>query len=84
MRSKPSARCRALIEELSAYLEGELSASRRRAIERHIEDCTCCGTMASRLRTVMALCRAERGQPMPRAVRARAAARLRRMLAEKG
>lgn len=82
MRSKPSARCRALVEELSAYLEGEISASRRRAIERHIASCTCCGAMTSRLRTVMAIYRNERGRPMPRAVRARAAARLRRLLAE--
>ncbi|HEY0873635.1 MAG TPA: zf-HC2 domain-containing protein [Vicinamibacterales bacterium] len=82
MSRNPSARCRALAAELSRYLDGDLSASRRRAIERHIEACTCCGWLASRLRTVMALCRNERGRPMPRAVRARAAARLRRLLAD--
>jgi anti-sigma factor RsiW len=82
MNRKPGARCRALMKELSLYLEGDLSATRRRTIERHMAACRCCGTMASRMRTVMALCRAEGGRPLPRDVRARAAARLRTLLAE--
>jgi anti-sigma factor RsiW len=52
-----SARCRALLLELSRYLDGDLTAARRQAIERHINACACCGTMAARLRRTMAACR---------------------------
>ena len=35
--TRPSARCRALLLELSRYLDGDLTPARRRTIERHIE-----------------------------------------------
>ncbi|MEX2661747.1 MAG: zf-HC2 domain-containing protein [Vicinamibacterales bacterium] len=79
-RTPPSPRCRALLLELSRYLDGELSPSRRRIVERHIASCTCCGTMEHRLRTVMAACRAEGDEPLPRAVTASAARRIKKLL----
>ena len=79
--ARPSARCRALFEELSRYLDGELSPARGRTIERHITDCACCGTMAARLRITLAVCRAEGQRHPPRAVMARAAARVRALVA---
>ena len=75
--TRPSARCRALLLELSRYLDGDLTPARRRTIARHIDDCTCCGTMAGRLRTTLAACRAGSETRLPRAVRSRAAARIR-------
>jgi anti-sigma factor RsiW len=78
--TQPSARCRALLLEMSRYLDGELSPARRRSIESHIDSCTCCGTMALRLRTVVAACRAEGNMRPPRAVMARAAARVRALV----
>ncbi len=78
--TRPSAKCRALLRELSQYLDGDLTPGRRRTIERHIDDCTCCGTMATRLRKTLAACRAASETPLPRAVRSRAAARLRALL----
>ena len=78
--TRPSARCRALLLELSQYLDGDLTADRRRTIERHINECTCCGTMAGRLRTTLAVCRATGETRLPRAVRSRAAARIRALL----
>ena len=77
---RPSARCRALLREMSRYLDGELSTARRRSIEAHINSCTCCGAMEARLRTVIAACRAEQQKTLPRAVRARAAERIRTLV----
>ena len=57
--TRPSARCRTLLLELSRYLDGDLTPARRRAVERHIKTCACCGTMAARLRRTVAACRAE-------------------------
>lgn len=78
--TRPTARCRALLLELSQYLDGDLTPARRRTIERHIEDCTGCGTMAGRLRTTLAACREASETRLPRAVRSRAAARIRALL----
>ena len=33
---RPSARCRALLVELSKYLDGDLTPARRRTVERHL------------------------------------------------
>jgi anti-sigma factor RsiW len=82
--ARPSARCRALLLELSRYLDGDLSAARRRTIERHIKTCGCCGTMAARLRTTVAACRAEGKKRPPRAVMSRAAKRIRVLVAREG
>lgn len=79
---RPSAKCRALLLEVSQYLDGELSPARRRAVEAHVESCACCGRMASRLRTVMAACRADGRRSPPRAVMQRASARIRALLAD--
>ena len=79
-RTRPSARCRALLLELSLYLDGDLSAARRRAIERHIKTCECCDLMAANLRRTVAACRTVGARPMPRDVRARAAARIRALV----
>jgi anti-sigma factor RsiW len=69
-----------LLLELSRYLDGELMAARRRMVERHINTCTCCGTMAARLRRTVAACRAEGKRQPPRAVMVRAAKRIRALV----
>lgn len=81
--SRPSPKCRALLREISAYLDGELPPARRRIVERHIDSCACCGTMASRLRRVVAVCRADHQRPS-KAVMARAKLRMRRLLKSQG
>ncbi len=78
---RPSARCRTLLLELSRYLDGDLTSSRRRAVERHINACACCGTMAARLRRTVAACRAEGKRRPPREVMSRAAKRIRALIA---
>lgn len=76
---RPSARCRALVVELSRYLDDELAPARRRAIVTHIERCACCRGMVADLRRTIALCRAGRKQRLPRAVRERAVHRIRQL-----
>ena len=78
---RPSPRCRALFEELSLYLDGDLTTDRRRKIERHIRSCACCGMMNQRLRLTVAACRAEAKRRPPRDVMARAATRVRALIA---
>jgi anti-sigma factor RsiW len=79
--ARPSARCRALLLEVSRDLDGDLTPARRRTIERHIKTCGCCGTMSARLRTTVAACRAEGKQRPPRDVMSRAAKRIRMLVA---
>ena len=78
-RPRPSPECRSLLFEISQYLDDELPAARRRTVERHINSCRCCGSMAERIRTVMAVSRAGRAAP-PREVMRRAARRIRALL----
>lgn len=81
-RRQPSARCRTLLMELSRYLDGDLTAARRRHVERHISACTCCEIMAARLRRTVDACRAEGTRGLPLAVRSRASARIRALIAQ--
>ena len=77
---RPSPHCRALLLQLSRHLEGELTPARAREVARHLENCECCGAMAERLTRTIAACRAA-GQPrLPAAVRARARARIKRLM----
>jgi anti-sigma factor RsiW len=82
--NRPSARCRRLLLEVSRYLDGDLTPARRRTVERHINSCTCCETMAARLRRTAAACRAEGKRPLPRAVVSRAEKRIRALVARAG
>jgi anti-sigma factor RsiW len=82
--TRPSARCRTLLLEVSRYLDGDLTPARRRTVERHLDACTCCGTMAARLRRTVAACRAEGKARPPRDVMSRAAARIRSLVATEG
>lgn len=75
-------RCRALLLELSKYLDGELTPARCQEIEQHISSCTCCTAMAARLRETMDACRAAREPRLPADVRKRARARIRALLEE--
>lgn len=82
--TRPSARCRTLLLELSRYLDGDLTPARRRTVERHIKACACCGTMAARLRSTVAACHAAGKRRPPRDVMSRAAKRIRALIAREG
>jgi anti-sigma factor RsiW len=72
--------CRARLVEISRYLEGDLTAARCRIIERHLESCSCCAKMATRVRRTIAACRKAGGARLPHDVRLRAQARIRAIL----
>lgn len=76
-----SARCRTLVLELSRYVDGELTPARRRAVERHLDTCPCCGMMTSRLLRTIAACHAAGQRQPPRTVMSRAAKRVRALIA---
>jgi anti-sigma factor RsiW len=74
-------RCRELLAELFDYLDEELSPARCRALERHLDNCPCCGELADNLRKAIALCRAEGRRALPPAIRSRARQRVAALLA---
>ena len=84
IQTRPSARCRTMLLELSRYLDGDLTSARRRSVERHINACACCGTMAARLRKTVATCRAEGTRRLPRAIRLRAEKRIKALVGRAG
>lgn len=82
--TRPSARCRTLSLELSRCLDGDLTPTRRRTVERHINACACCATLAARLSRTVAACRAEGKRRPPRDVMSRSAERIRALVAREG
>ena len=78
--SRPPARCLALLGKLSRYLDDDITSRERRTIDAHCRDCTRCHRMIAGLRHTIELCRAAGSAPIPAKVRARAAARISRLL----
>lgn len=74
--------CRQLLVDLMAWLDGELTADKRREIKRHLLACECCETMAANLRAVRLLCQAEGRAQVPARVRREALARAKASLAD--
>ena len=56
-RRAPPARCLALFERLSGYVDAELTPRQCRAVERHCRDCERCQTVVASLRRTITLCR---------------------------
>ena len=80
--SRPPARCLALLEHLSNYVDGDIAPRQRRMIERHCRDCARCQAMVASLRRTVAVCRNCRGTGIPLRLRRRARARITRLLEE--
>lgn len=78
---RPPARCLALLARLSRYIDDELTPQQRRAIDVHCLDCTRCQRMIAGLRRTIALYRRAGSSPLPARTRARARARIARLLA---
>ena len=77
---RPPTRCLALLGRLSRYVDDEMTPRERRAIDAHCRDCTRCRRMIAGLQRTIDLCRAAGSTPVPAKVRARAAARIARLL----
>jgi anti-sigma factor RsiW len=82
MKSRATGECRILLERLSAFLDGDLSARACTAIERHSRTCRRCAAAIDDLRRTTGLCRRAATVPLPDAIRRRAQARLRTVIGE--
>ena len=80
MKHRPSARCRALVERLSRFIDDDLTAAERRAVRAHLRRCPCCDDFTDGLRRTVRLCQDARSTRLPADVRARARARVRELL----
>jgi anti-sigma factor RsiW len=74
--------CRELLEQVSAYLDGDLGPPECRAIERHCDTCPRCAELIAGLRNAIGLCHQAAGRPLPDAVRRRAKARIQQLLSD--
>jgi anti-sigma factor RsiW len=81
MTTPASDRCRALLEQLSRYIDDELTPAQRRSLTAHLRRCPCCQTMADSLKHTVEACRRAGTARLPADVRMRARARIATMLA---
>lgn len=82
LAGRPDA-CRAILQHIAAYLDGELDATECRRIDEHCQGCDDCRTIIGGLRDTVGLCREVSDVPLPEPVRTRALASVRRLLASR-
>jgi anti-sigma factor RsiW len=76
----PASDCKAILANISAYLDGELDRTACDAIEQHCQGCPPCAALVDGLRETVGLCRQAASVPLPEAVRQRARDSVRRLL----
>ena len=81
MKTRHTARCRALVERLSRFIDDDLTAADRRAVQAHLRRCPCCDDFVDSLQRTVRLCQDARRTRLPAVVRAQARARVRALLA---
>jgi anti-sigma factor RsiW len=81
MKTTASDRCRSLLEQLSRYIDDELTPAQRRTLSAHLRRCPCCQSMADSLRHTVETCRKAGTARLPADVRVRARARIATLLA---
>ena len=84
MTTHHTPRCRRLVDRLSRFIDDDLNEKQRRAVREHLRRCPCCSDFVEDLRRTVALCRDARQTGLPAAMRARALAGVRRLLASPG
>jgi len=72
--------CKAILANISAYMDGELDSTACDAVERHCEGCLTCAALVNGLRETVGLCRQAASVPLPAAVRQRARDAVRQLL----
>jgi anti-sigma factor RsiW len=75
--------CRTLLLRIARGLEGDLSASERRALARHLGGCARCDAFSEDLKRTVALCRGLAGSELTPRARSRAQANIRTLLGRK-
>jgi anti-sigma factor RsiW len=81
MSERPSSECRAYLERLSRYVDGELPPRTRKDTVLHLRHCPCCHELVDSLRQTVTICHAAGRRRLPPDVRARAKARIEDLLA---
>ena len=81
MKKSASERCRSLLEQLSKYIDDDLTPAERRSLAAHLRRCPCCQTMADSLKHTVDACRKAGSARLPADVRVRARARIATLLA---
>ncbi len=79
-KAKRSGPCEDRLDQIFAWLDGELPPARARAIETHVATCESCGGLAEDLRRAIAACRMAGDCRMPATIHRRARARARKIL----
>jgi anti-sigma factor RsiW len=78
--SKSLTECRTTLDNIAAYLDGELEINGCDAIEQHCRNCASCAALVTGLRETVGLCREAGSVPLPEAVRQRARDSVRKLL----
>lgn len=73
--------CRELVEQLSRFIDNDLPPAERQAVRRHLQRCPCCDDFVASLARTVRVCQAAGHVELPPAVRARAVARVRALIA---
>ena len=72
--------CKAILSNISGYLDGELDATACHEIEQHCQECPICLDLVTGLRETVGLCRQAGSVPLPEPVRQRARDNVRELL----
>jgi anti-sigma factor RsiW len=72
--------CEDRLDDVFAWLDGELTPHRARVIEEHVSRCASCGGLAEDLRRAIAACRMAGDCRIPATIHRRARARAAQML----
>jgi anti-sigma factor RsiW len=72
--------CGDRLDDVFAWLDGELTPARARVVEKHVAGCESCGGLAEDLRRAIAACRMAGDCRMPTSVHRLARARARKLL----
>jgi anti-sigma factor RsiW len=70
-----------LLEQVSRYLDGDLTPAERRAVGQHLQKCPCCQHIADGLKHTVDACHKAGGARLPADVRIRAKARIATLMA---
>ena len=84
MTTPPLTACREILQNISAYLDGDLDRTACDAIERHSAACPRCAALVDGLRKTVGLCRQAGRVDLPDPVRERAKAAVRQLLDQDG
>lgn len=75
--------CRDLLMRMAQGMEGDLSASERRALARHLAGCKRCGEFSESLKRTVALCQKAGAPAMTTRAQARARSNIARLLSRR-